>query len=101
MRSCPNCNTPLKFKDVLKATNPVIMKCSSCGEPIKAGYTPLVVGIILFAVLYIAFRTTPLAEGPNGLLAKIGFLVVLAGVFEFGYYLLLSKGVIKSNLVKS
>lgn len=101
MRACPNCNTPLKFKDVLKATNPVSMKCSSCGERIKAGYTPLIVGLILFVVLYIAFRTTPLVEGPNSGLAKIGFLVVVLGVFEFGYYLLLSKGIVKSNLVKA
>lgn len=101
MAFCSNCNAKFTFTDVLKAFNTASIKCSGCSERIRSSYGSLVVAVVLFATLCLAFWSIPLADSASGGLAKIGFLAVLGLAFEFGYFYALKKGLIKSNLAKS
>lgn len=100
MAFCTNCSAEFTFTDVLKAFNPASIKCSGCSERIRSSYGTLVVAVVLFAALCLAFWSTPVAGSASGGLAKIGFLAALGLAFEFGYFYALRKGFIKSNLAK-
>ncbi len=98
MSNCQGCGTEFKFGDVLKGTNPASIKCGGCSERVKSSYVTLILAVILFAIVVVPLWTLKLDLGANGGMIKIGGLLVLALIFEFGYFHFLSKGTIKSNL---
>ncbi len=98
MSHCNQCETRFKFTDVLKATNPASVKCSGCDERIKSSYLILMGVLVLFALVIIPLWTMKLDLGSDGGIIKLIGLGVVGLAFEFGYFYLLSKGAIKSNL---
>ncbi len=98
MSHCNQCETRFKFTDVLKATNPASVKCGGCDERIKSSYLTLVAVLVLFALVIIPLWTMKLDLGGNEGIIKLMGLGVVGLVFEFGYFYLLAKGTIKSNL---
>ena len=99
MSHCNQCETRFKFTDVLKATNPASVKCGGCDERIKSSYLVLVAVIIVFALIIIPLWSMDFNLGANGGMLKLVGLGVAGLVFEFGYFYLLAKGTIKSNLI--
>ena len=96
MNNCQSCGTEFKFGDVLKGANPASVKCSGCPERIKSSYLALSIALALFTLIVISLWTLDL--GANAGMVKLLGLGVVGLAFEFGYFFLLSKGIIKSNL---
>ena len=101
MSHCPNCGTKFSFMDMIKTLNPASVKCSGCDQRIQSSYLVLIAAILLFAVLTIAFWFSPWSGQELTGVPMLVFLAVLGFVFEYGYFFLLDKGIIKSNLASS
>lgn len=97
MSKCESCGTEFKFSDMLMAVNPASVKCSGCPERIKSSYGVLVVAVVMFLVLMAGILLMPL-EGDNSGAVILVALGVLGFAFEYGYFYLLNKKIIKSNL---
>lgn len=100
MSVCNNCNTKFRFTDSLKAMNPARIKCTGCSSCIESSYVALFIALAAFILLCIVFWFLPYSGGSVTSIQMIIFLAILGGIFEYGYYYLLSNGVIKSNLIK-
>jgi len=99
MSKCPNCGTRFSFMDVLKTLNPSSIKCSGCDEYIRSSHLILAGAVALFVAITAAFWFSPWSGQKLTGMPMLVFLAVLGGIFEYGYFYLLSKGVILSNLV--
>jgi len=99
MSKCKHCNSKFKFMDVLKTINPARIKCSGCEEYIKSSYVAFFLGIAVFGLLSVAFWFSPFSNQQIVGLPMLAFLGILGIVFEYGYFFLLDRAVIKSDLV--
>lgn len=100
MSKCCHCQRKFSFSDVLKGFNPARIKCGGCSEKIQSSYLVLTFFVIVFGALFILYRELAAPLGLEGQMNKWVVLLVMATLFEFGYFILLDKGIIKSNLEK-
>lgn len=100
MSQCPNCSKPLSFWDVLRAVNPSSIPCGGCQKRISVDKKTAFMaasGVILLAgaVCWFAVSVT------TGIAPLICVVLGLGFVVEGMYYLLIKKGMIKSDLKPS
>ena len=100
MSKCSTCNEEFTFFDVLKGFNPARIKCGDCSALIESSYVVLGLALILFAVLSFLFWMSPYSGDEITGMPMLIFMGSLGLVFEYGYFFLLKKGLIRSNLVQ-
>lgn len=97
MANCPNCDAKFKFGVVLRSFKPWSINCNTCPTKIKSSG----LAVLLFAVVVIPL-TVIFSMYLSALNIKTTYLMlawlVLGLIVEFAYYVLLAKGIIKSNL---
>ena len=98
MSSCPNCGTIFNFSDMLLTVNPARINCSGCTERISSSYFTLLVIFLVFLLVSAIILVIELPGEMSSGLAKLVAIGVIGFIFEFGYFYILAKGVIKSNL---
>lgn len=77
--------------------NPASVKCSGCAERIRSSYMVLFVAVVIFLALMAGIFSVPL-QGESAGITKLALLGVLGLIFEYGYFFMLNKKMIKSNL---
>lgn len=82
----------------VETLNPANIKCSGCDNRIESSYLTLFVAMILFALLTTLFWFSPWSGREITGWPMLVLLGVLGCVFEYGYFYLLNKGLISSNL---
>lgn len=95
---CTNCGSPLAFKMVLVAVNPLKISCQSCKIPIKVnimhGIIAVMIVLLLAVILFYGLRKMGLAYGP------VFFALIVLGILvEYAYFKALQKGIISSTLI--
>ncbi|WGO99088.1 hypothetical protein QFX18_03315 [Saccharophagus degradans] len=97
MKNCPHCAKQLSFWDVLRAVNPASIPCGGCHKNItvnkKSAFTIAGVAVLVSIVICLAVQSAGL-----GMPILVASVVLLGLLLEVGYYLCLTKGVIKSDL---
>lgn len=97
MSQCRHCSKPLSFWDVLRAVNPASIPCGGCGQAILINKKSAILAatLVLMVAIAVCWYVLSLGYGTSVLVLVVVGLGVLV---EMTYYLLIKRGVIKSDL---
>lgn len=99
MSHCQVCGAKFRFADMLKAMNPANIKCGGCDNRIKSSHLFLFSVIAIFCILMVGIFALIITSGQKaGFIIFVGLGVLVGFAFEFGYFIILDKGVLNSNL---